>query len=153
MLITGDDSLNEMEAVKRFLHWTFGIKGLGGATRIVRYIKAAPSRSLFLSNRSSCPNTQTSVSEFCVFLWSSLISWRDKKKNNVPYSSFEAEYHTIAPPVNSNGSPTFARNLLFPLLHLLFYSCVATAVQLVTLPQTQVFLSALNIFYFIWLFA
>lgn len=62
------------------------------ALRIVRYIKASPTQGLFFPSTSdlqlkafsdsdwaTCPETNKSITGFCVFLGPSLISWRSKK--------------------------------------------------------------------------
>lgn len=62
------------------------------ALRIVRYIKASPAQGLFFPSTSdlqlkafsdsdwaTCPETNKSITGFCVFLGPSLISWRSKK--------------------------------------------------------------------------
>ncbi|XP_019151974.1 PREDICTED: uncharacterized protein LOC109148692 [Ipomoea nil] len=79
------------------------------AHRVLRYIKGAPAQGLYFpaanqlnmkgfsdSDWAAFPNTRRSVSGFCMFLGSALISWKSKKQQTVSRSSLEAEYRAIA---------------------------------------------------------
>ena len=48
------------------------------------------------SNWASCPNTYHSISGFCVFLGTFLISWKSKKQLIVSRSYTKAEYRSMA---------------------------------------------------------
>ncbi|KAL0374374.1 UNVERIFIED_CONTAM: Retrovirus-related Pol polyprotein from transposon RE2 [Sesamum radiatum] len=83
-------------------HWT-------AALHIVRYLKGAPDTGLFFSASNSlhlsaytdadwgaCVASRRSVTGYCVFFGSSLLSWKSKKQNTVSRSSAEAEYRAMA---------------------------------------------------------
>ncbi|KAG7599135.1 GAG-pre-integrase domain [Arabidopsis suecica] len=77
--------------------------------KILHYIKGTLGQGLFYSSKSelqlqmfadadydSCQDTRRSTSGFCLFLGTSLISWRSKKQPVVSKSSVEAEYRSLS---------------------------------------------------------
>ncbi|KAL0383103.1 UNVERIFIED_CONTAM: Retrovirus-related Pol polyprotein from transposon RE2 [Sesamum calycinum] len=78
------------------------------ALHIVRYLKSTPITGLFFPSSNSLQlqafcnadwasylDTRRSISGFCVFLGSALISWKTKKQTTVFRSSTEAKYQSM----------------------------------------------------------
>ncbi|XP_019058443.1 PREDICTED: uncharacterized protein LOC109116811 [Tarenaya hassleriana] len=82
---------------------------LQAGMRVLRYLKNDPSQGLLYATDSdislsaycdadwaACPDSRRSVTGFCVFLGSSMVSWKAKKQVTISRSSSEAEYRSMA---------------------------------------------------------
>ena len=97
-----------VQQVSQFMHSPRHLH-MAVVRRIIRYLKGTSSRGLFFSAGSSlqlagysdadwagCPNTRRSITGWCMFLGSSLISWKSKKQDRVSKSSTESEYRAMS---------------------------------------------------------
>ncbi|XP_024964221.1 uncharacterized protein LOC112504517 [Cynara cardunculus var. scolymus] len=79
------------------------------ALRVLRYLKLSPGKGISFTksinisltayvdaNWGKCLSSRRSVTGFCLFLGSSMISWKRKKQSTVSRSSAESEYRTMA---------------------------------------------------------
>lgn len=82
---------------------------LDAAHHLIRYLKQSLGQGVLLKPVSvfqlkafvdadwgACVDTRRSVTDFCIFLGDSLISWKSKKQSTISRSSAEAEYRGLA---------------------------------------------------------
>lgn len=79
------------------------------AYKILRSVKSNPGQGLYFAADTElclnvfidadwtiCRETRRSITGYCVYLGTSLITWKSKKQQTVSRSSTEAEYHSMA---------------------------------------------------------
>ncbi|XP_025628044.1 secreted RxLR effector protein 161-like [Arachis hypogaea] len=84
-------------------------KHFQAALRVLRYLKGAPAMGLFFSSITdltlsefsnsdwgTCLDSRRSITGYCFFLGTSIISWKRKRQDTVAASSYEAEYRALA---------------------------------------------------------
>ncbi|PHT76401.1 hypothetical protein T459_19923 [Capsicum annuum] len=82
---------------------------LDAALHVVRYLKGSPSLGILLSSNvdnilkifcdsdwAFCAVTRKSVTEYCINLGQSLISWKSRKQETISRSITDAEYRSMA---------------------------------------------------------
>lgn len=108
LTITRPDITFDVHQLSQFLSCPTDIH-MQAAHKMLRYVKNNPGQGLMFSastelclnafadaDWATCKDTRRSVSGFCVFLGTSLISWKSKKQTVVSRSSTEAEYRSLA---------------------------------------------------------
>ncbi|CAA7049428.1 unnamed protein product [Microthlaspi erraticum] len=108
LAITRPDITFVVHCLSQFIHTPTDVH-LTAARRILRYIKNDPGQRLFYSAKSAlclnaffdsdystCPDTRRSITGYCVYLGSSLITWKSKKQDIVSRNSTKAEYRSMA---------------------------------------------------------
>ncbi|XP_058742208.1 uncharacterized mitochondrial protein AtMg00810-like [Vicia villosa] len=108
LTITRPDISFAVQQVSQFMHTPRHLH-LNAVRRIIRYLKGTSNRGLFFPSNLSltllaysdadwagCPDTRRSVSGWCMFLGSALISWKSKKQARVSKSSTESEYRAMS---------------------------------------------------------
>lgn len=97
--------------------------------RVVHYLKTCHGKGLFFSRSFSfhllgfsdadwatCVDTRRSITDYCFFVGSSLVSWKMKKQSTISHSSIKAEYRALT-------SATYELQWLVYLLRDLQVSC------------------------------
>jgi len=107
LTVTRPDITYSVHILSRFMHAPRK-PHMEAAMRILRYLKNNPGQGLFFSSQNDlslrafcdsdwggCPISRKSTTGYCVFLGSSLISWRTKRQKTVSLSSAEVEYRAM----------------------------------------------------------
>ncbi|KAL0317462.1 UNVERIFIED_CONTAM: Retrovirus-related Pol polyprotein from transposon RE2 [Sesamum angustifolium] len=81
---------------------------MSAALHVVKYPKGCPSKGFFLPalnsftlksysdvDWASCLDSRRSLTGFCIFLGTTLVSWKTKKQTTVSRSTIEAEYRSM----------------------------------------------------------
>ncbi|XP_074323327.1 secreted RxLR effector protein 161-like [Apium graveolens] len=108
LIVTHPDIAHAVQLVSQFVSDPRRLH-LTAVHRIICYFRSTPTRGLFFSNTSPldlrafsdasyarCPDTRRSTTGYCIFLGSSLLSWKSKKQSTVSKSLTEAEYRAMS---------------------------------------------------------
>jgi len=108
LTVTRPDISFTVSVVSQFLNSPC-VDHLNAVTRIVKYIKGFPGKSLLYGHNdhagvvcytdadwAGSPSDRRSTSGYCDFIGGNLISWKNKKQHVVGRSSAEAEYRVMA---------------------------------------------------------
>ncbi|XP_057733860.1 uncharacterized mitochondrial protein AtMg00240-like [Arachis stenosperma] len=84
-------------------------KHFEAAIRVLKYLKNEPVLGLMFSSQTdleptgfsdsnwgTCSDTRRSISSYCFFIGTAIVSWKSKKQNIVAVSSCEVEYRALA---------------------------------------------------------
>ncbi|XP_019167155.1 PREDICTED: uncharacterized protein LOC109162905 [Ipomoea nil] len=64
--------------------------------QLSEFIDAPTDKHLSAAHRAACIESRKSITGYCIFLGSALVSWKAKKQVTVSQSSSEAEYRALA---------------------------------------------------------
>ncbi|KAL8130930.1 hypothetical protein AgCh_007017 [Apium graveolens] len=108
LTVTRPDIAHAVQLVSQFVSDPRRLH-LTAVHRIIRYLRSTPMHGLSYlhkshlqlrafsdANYAGCPDTARSTTGYCIFLGSSLISWKSKKQPTVSKSSTEAEYRAMS---------------------------------------------------------
>ncbi|KAG7557416.1 Zinc finger CCHC-type superfamily [Arabidopsis suecica] len=126
---------SHLKAVYKVLHYIKGTIGQG----LFYSAKSEMQIQLFAdADHSSCLDTRRSTSGYCLFLGSSLISWKSKKQQITAKSSAEAEYRSLSFSTDELVWLThFLQELRIPLVKPSLVFCDSTAA--IHIANNQVF--------------
>ncbi|GKA85881.1 putative copia-type protein [Tanacetum coccineum] len=108
LIITEPDLSYAAHCLSQFIHAP-RTPHFDAMIKVLRYIKLCPGQGLHFPNNSSlqlkaycdsdwanCPITRRSITGFCIFLGSCIISWQSKKQSVVSRCSTKEEYRALA---------------------------------------------------------